>query len=82
MAAFSIHSPRAGRDRPFHVIIRYRNFNPLTSYEVKHGRTTVLNSDTGFNPLAPCGGETRDRVLGAARQAIFQSTRPVRGETE
>ena len=57
-----------------------KNFNPLAPCGARRVTRTKMSPITNFNPLAPCGARhnsLKDR--GGAH--IFQSTRPVRGET-
>ena len=77
----SIHSPRAGRDprRSGKVRVKF-DFNPLAPCGARPETAPALPSTLYFNPLAPCGARP-PRVWSISPTTVFQSTRPVRGET-
>ena len=78
----SIHSPRAGRDPSNAASASSRvNFNPLAPCGARlYAFLQHCEADTDFNPLAPCGARLDSgAMVRPARE--FQSTRPVRGET-
>ena len=82
--SISIHSPRAGRDQPirFKSGTPIKNFNPLSPCGERPFATGGQHNDKNhFNPLSPCGER---RGIGVFCESIhlFQSTLPVRGETD
>ena len=78
----SIHSPRAGRDASSSRTASPRkNFNPLAPCGARPKLAAhFAYNRLYFNPLAPCGAR-QVRALSLIRLILFQSTRPVRGET-
>ena len=82
MKLISIHSPRAGRDTIDELTGRGDDdFNPLAPCGARRVvATTAPPLLTYFNPLAPCGARLR-HYYDCLRDMLFQSTRPVRGET-
>ena len=81
---FSIHSPLAGRD--VQTVVSIKNVTYFSIHSPLAGRDTSWPTSTGlparvFNPLAPCGARPPGGGLSGCVMT-FQSTRPLRGETE
>ena len=77
----SIHSLLMGETKLSATIMQSPVlFNPLTSYEVRLSPYPVSFPSCNFNPLAPCGAR-RMSFPSTRWVPIFQSTRPVWGET-
>ena len=76
-----VHSPRAGRDQGRALP---GQTSSISIHSPRAGRDSPRSRDRrrqpNFNPLAPCGAR-REREYKAALGELFQSTRPVRGET-
>ena len=80
--SISIHSPHAGRDKP---VIFINGINGISIHSPHAGRDDCKPDDVNrpiyFNPLSPCG-ERPDSTDWLQRCLIFQSTLPMRGETD
>ena len=78
----SIHSPRMGRDHPFHgCCIQYTNFNPLSPHGERQVSPVLFHALTRFQSTLPTWGETMLSTVSASVLRIFQSTLPTWGET-
>ena len=79
---FSIHSPLAGRDK-YRAIIKGEKefFNPLAPCGARPAGTVVEPFSTTFSIHSPLAG--RDFTVNGSTlwPLVFQSTRPLRGET-
>ena len=82
MSFISIHSPRAGRDSPESTCRRWRqNFNPLAPCGARRGHLCDYQEKTMISIHSPRAGRDLPALLPTPCAPVFQSTRPVRGET-
>ena len=77
---FNPLAPCGARPSSAGTAARIFHFNPLAPCGARPHAGKIFSGGRDFNPLAPCGARPEADWF-APRKTVFQSTRPVRGET-